>query len=279
LRTLNSQVLNHLNQRLTELTWCWKIERRDGVVQGFTRFNRNLVIDGIIYKARSGIKPTAIASDIALSVNNLSVDSVLSSDGITAADLSGGKYDYAKASIFLVCHSNLALRIPLITGTLGQTDRMDGAYSAEIRSLTQKLDQAQNQLTQKNCRYELGDANCTKELSDLTYSLSVLEVRSDREILLPSTFTERDRIFNFGKLTWTTGLNNGTVYAISTYDASSRRITLFEPTANPITAGDSFTAIAGCERTIRACKFYENDINFGAEPHVPGADEFLKGAK
>jgi uncharacterized phage protein (TIGR02218 family) len=279
LKTLTPQALAHLRQRITQLTWCWKITRTDGTVMGFTKHDKDLLIDGLRYKARSGIKPTAIASDDTLSVNNQNIESILSDDGITALDLSGGKWDYAKVETFLACYTDLSIRVPLLSGVLGQTEHNGRSYSAELRTLTQNLSQTQNDVTQKNCRYEFGDSRCTKDLSALTYTLSVAAVQSRRAFTVPASFAGSDKLFNFGRLTWDSGGNLGTVCGISRYTATTKTIELFEPTASPIQPGDTFTAIAGCERTERACKAYGNDANYGGEPHVPGADEFLKGAK
>jgi uncharacterized phage protein (TIGR02218 family) len=279
LRTLPPQTLAHLAQRITQLTWCWKITRTDGTVMGFTKLDKDLVVDGLRYKARSGIKPTAIASDDTLSVNNQNIESILSDSGITALDLSGGKWDYAAVETFLVCYTDLSIRVPLLSGVLGQTEHNGRSYSAELRTLTQNLNQTQNDVTQKNCRYEFGGPKCTKDLIGLTYSLPVATVLSKRAFTVPASFAGSDKLFNFGRLTWDSGGSLGTIHGISRYTATTKTIELFEPTTTPIQIGDTFTAIAGCERTIRACKAYANDANFGGEPHIPGADEFLKGIK
>ena len=33
---------------------CWRVERRDGVAIGLTAHDRDLVIDGLVYRARAG---------------------------------------------------------------------------------------------------------------------------------------------------------------------------------------------------------------------------------
>ncbi|MFM6006729.1 MAG: phage BR0599 family protein, partial [Sphaerospermopsis kisseleviana] len=44
-----------------------------------------------------------------------------------------------------------------------------------------------------------------------------------------------------------------------------------------VQAGDTLTAVAGCAKTIDACKSFNNIINYQGEPHIPGEDKFLAG--
>lgn len=58
---------------------------------------------------------------------------------------------------------------------------------------------------------------------------------------------------------------------------SNGTIQLFEPVPYPLTIGDTLTAIAGCNKSIEACKNFNNIINYQGEPHIPGEDKFLAG--
>ncbi len=51
------------------------------------------------------------------------------------------------------------------------------------------------------------------------------------------------------------------------------------PMPNSITAGDTFNAIAGCDKTFDACvSKFNNAVNFRGEPYVPGMDRLLATA-
>ncbi len=97
---------------MTTLATCWKIARRDGVVQGFTDQVRDLEIDGVTYKAASGYTRMAIRSTIDLAVENLDVESVFAGDTITEEDLRASKYDFAEARMFLVNYEGPGQGIP-----------------------------------------------------------------------------------------------------------------------------------------------------------------------
>ena len=101
-KTISSALAQHLAGEVTTLATCWKIVRRDGVVQGFTDQVCDLEIDGVTYKAASGYTRTAIRSTADLAVENLDVESVFAGDGITEEDLRASKYDFAEARMFLV---------------------------------------------------------------------------------------------------------------------------------------------------------------------------------
>jgi hypothetical protein len=49
-----------LNPDLTTIAFCWRVERRDGVAIGNTTHDRELAIDGLIYRAAPGMLPSAI---------------------------------------------------------------------------------------------------------------------------------------------------------------------------------------------------------------------------
>ena len=48
---------------------------------------------------------------------------------------------------------------------------------------------------------------------------------------------------------------------------------------NNIAAGDTFNAVAGCDKTFETCVAkFNNAVNFRGEPHVPGMDKMLATA-
>ncbi|MDH3770986.1 MAG: DUF2163 domain-containing protein [Nitrospirota bacterium] len=53
-KTISSALTQHLAGEVTTLATCWKITRRDSVVQGFTDHVLDLEIDRVTYKAASG---------------------------------------------------------------------------------------------------------------------------------------------------------------------------------------------------------------------------------
>lgn len=285
MRNLDESLIASIQRTVTTMSWCWRITRTDGVILGFTNFDQDLVIDGVTYSAATGFTPSAIASDSTMSVNNMELNSVLDDASITAHDLMGGLFDSARVDIFLVNYQDLPARLSLnppkhlllVSGILGEVKISDLKFSAEMRSLAQFLSQKTSNLTSKLCRYDLGDSKCTVNLAPYTHNLTVASVINSRTFTIDNSFNRQDGYFNYGQLKFTNGANNKISAMIATY--TSRTIALFEPLPFTLQVGDTLVAIAGCRKTIQDCSGrYANILNYGGEPHVPGADTYFMGA-
>lgn len=286
MKTIDPTLLAHLQQEVTTLCWCWRITRTDGVILGFTNLDSNLVIDGVTYIAATGFTPSALATDNTMAVNNLEISSVLNDASIKAADLIGGRFDYARVDIFLVNYldlpTSLSLNPPkhllLVSGVLGQVKNSDHNFTAEVRSKAQFLSQKSNNQTSKLCRYDLGDIKCTVDLAPFTHLLTVGMVVNQRIFTL-SNFTQIDGYFDGGNVTFTSGANDGLKAMVASYTDATRTISLFEPLPYQLEAGDTLIAIAGCRKTTQDCYGrFSNVLNFGGEESIPGVDIYLKGA-
>lgn len=70
-----------------------------------------------------------------------------------------------------------------------------------------------------------------------------------------------------GVITWLSGENTGVSSEIFLQDGAT--LNLNEPMPFPIGAGDSFSIIVGCDRTLEMCKSrFGNTINFRGEPYI-----------
>ena len=78
-----------------------------------------------------------------------------------------------------------------------------------------------------------------------------------------------------GRVTWTSGPNNGLISDIQLYTTLNGVILLHLQTPYPILAGHTFTIIPGCGRTEPECVAYANKINFGGYEDLPGNDQLF----
>lgn len=260
----------YLAAEVQTLAWCWKLVRQDNAFFGFTNHDRNIVYNGITYEAATGFVPTAVDSSGALSVDNLDVEGMLTSDRITEADLVAGKYDYAFVEVFLIDWA-VPANAPLIVrrGRIGEVSLGDAGFKAEIRGLMQNLQQTFGQVYSVTCRATLGDARCGVALSGYTVTGTVSEATSRTEF--DTALAQADGTFDFGRLTWTGGANSG--YSAEVRSFASGAFLLYLPMPNAIAAGDTFSVIAGCDRKWSTCRAkFTNGNNFRGEPHVPGED-------
>lgn len=92
---------------------------------------------------------------------------------------------------------------------------------------------------------------------------------------IPSPFTGASSYIG-GTIKWVTGKNKGRTIEILDYNTTTRTVTMFEGASYAIEVGDTFDIAQGCDRTLTACKLYDNVINRRAEDYVPGMDELMQ---
>lgn len=284
MKTLDAGLAAHLTGGVTTLCHCWRVARKDGEVLGFTDHDRDLVIEGVTYKAATGFTATAIEDQLGLAVSNLDVDGALSSAAITEDDLNAGLYDDASVIIMRVNWQDVSQRVILRSGFLGQVTRGEAAFSVELRGLAAKLDQSAGRVFQRTCAWELGDARCRIDLGAPAHNGSgtVASVISNFDFTASGIGSFASGIFSRGKIVWATGGNAGLAIEVKAHSQGTpnARLSLFLPMPRPIQVGDAFSITAGCDKRFDTCRDrFANVVNFGGFPHMPGNDFALGYAK
>lgn len=271
MKTVSAALAAHLAGEVTTLATCWRLERTDGWVRGFTDHDQPLVIDGLTYVAATGFLPSAIKSGADLSVDNLDVDGFLDDDALKAEDLTAGLFDGARIDIFLVNWADLSQgRVLLRRGWLGEVKRADNRFSAEIRGIANRLQQVAGKLYSRLCRTDLGSAECKVVLGPLTDELAISAVSSGDTFTVPTA--RPTGFYTFGVCTFLTGANTGAATEVLQHNGQS--VQLFTPMPRPIVVGDQVRLVAGCDKTPETCHArFGNILNFRGEPHIPGNDK------
>jgi uncharacterized phage protein (TIGR02218 family) len=250
MKNLSAELATHIAGEVTTLATCWRLERTDGWVRGFTDHDLPLVIDGLTYVAATGFLPSAIKSGAGLSVDNLDVDGFLDDDALKAEDLAAGLFDGAKIDIFLVNWADLSQgRVLLRRGSLGEVKRADNRFSAEIRGIANRLQQIAGKLYSRLCRTDLGSAECKVVLAPLTDELAIGAVSSGDTFTVPTA--RPTGFYTFSVCTFLTGANAGAATEVLQHNGQS--IQLFTPMPRPIVIGDQMRLVAGCDKTPETC--------------------------
>ncbi|MGH8520141.1 MAG: DUF2163 domain-containing protein [Gammaproteobacteria bacterium] len=278
MKTLTSAATTHLAKEVTTLAMCWKLSRTDGVVLGFTDYHEDLVVAGVVYKASSGmVRATAVSGASDLSVDNLDVETLLDSAAISRTDVLIGRYDYAELHVFLVdYYFPDAFLIKLARGRLGQASVGQIDARTEFRSLKQLLKQRIGRSHEVDCPWDLGDAKCGVNLASFTVAGTVTSF-ANRHQFIDTARSEADRWFDGGKLTWTSGLNNGLPMEVKRYTSATKQFTLSLDMPFNIAIGDGYSVHAGCAKDYPTCVAKFNNKNYGGFPHIPGTDWLLSG--
>lgn len=81
--------------------------------------------------------------------------------------------------------------------------------------------------------------------------------------------------FSYGTVTFTSGDNAG--FTTEVRDFTNGTFALFIPTPKALQVGDTYQAVAGCDKRLDTCVArFNNALNFRGEPHVPGTDKMLE---
>ncbi len=273
----------HLASGATTLCWCWRLTRRDGTKLGFTDHDRPLTFDATTFEAASGFTASEIKDTIGLSVDNLEVTSAITSDALAEADLASGLYDDAAVEIFRVNWADASQRVLMRSGSLGEVRRSGIAFSAEVRGLAHYLQQPKGRLYQYTCDADLGDARCTIDRTAPAFrGLGVVAaVASARTFTATGLTAYASDWFTRGLLTFTSGAADAQSIEVKAHTVSSYNVVtieLWSPARLPLTAGQTFTITAGCDKHLTTCTAkFANAVNFRGFPHMPGNDFMVSG--
>jgi uncharacterized phage protein (TIGR02218 family) len=278
MRTLSVALAAHLAGETTTLARLWKVTRTDATVFGFTDHDQDLAVGGVTYQAATGYTASAVRATLGLAVDNLEVQGVLDSASLTVDDIRAGVWDYAAVEVLLVNWADVSMgTATLAKGKLGRIRDGRASFVAELRGLSQHLQQPIGRLYMPACDADLGDARCGVTLAAFTVTGAVTTVISKRTFY-DSSRMEADGYFDAGLLTWTTGNNAGLSMEVKEYLVSVGSVGLQLPMPFTVQVGDEYSMSAGCNKAQATCiGTFGNGVNFQGFPHLPGLHRLVSG--
>lgn len=280
MRDIPSALASHLEAGATTLCRCWSLTRRDGVVLGFTDHDRSLAFDGITFTATTGLEAAETAAELGYAVGGGEVAGAFAATGLNEADLARGLYDDARVSIWLVNWADIAQRLLLETGFVGEISRGDLAFTAEVRSQAKAFDEERGRLYTRSCSADLGDARCGVTLTPVEAAVAASDGR--QAVTATGLGAWPDEHFTGGRLVFTAGGNRGFATEVKRHAASDGLVALqlWQLPSAPIAPGDAFLVTPGCDKSFATCRAkFGNGVNFRGFPHVPGNDFIIGGVR
>jgi uncharacterized phage protein (TIGR02218 family) len=274
--SLSPSMQAKLDAQATTFCHCWRLARADGVVMGFTDHDRDLVFNGVNFRANTGLSASQVETNLGLSVGTAEATGALTDDGLEEGDLLNGLYDGASVETWLVDWTEIADRTLLDIATIGEVRRGEHAFSAELRSSAHYFDQPQGRAYQRSCTADLGDARCGVDLNSILFKASGVTVDFVGGVLtleLMSFF--ESGFFTSGALMFTSGANAGARLSIKSHIQQGLRATLslWTTPGASIAPGETVVLTAGCDKTSASCQSkFSNIINFQGFPQMPGND-------
>jgi uncharacterized phage protein (TIGR02218 family) len=266
-----------LDAGVTTLARCWIVTRRDGVMLGFTDHDEDIVLDGIVCRANTGLNSSEATARLGLSIDGAEIAGVLADDSLTEADLAAGRYDAAAVATHLVDWSEPSLDVLLASGIIGEVRREGASFTAEMRGLAYRLAERSGRLYTATCSADLGDARCTVDLTNSAYrgSGSIASITGTSSFVAAGLVDHVDGWFTAGKLTWASGANAELAIEVKQHRvlADGIHISLWQQMPEPLAVGDAFVVTAGCDKRFGTCgDRFANVINFRGFPSIPGND-------
>lgn len=244
---------------------------------GFTEHDHDLSFGGTDFWAASGFQAADSEAASGLSVEAGEVSGGFSNAAISEADVVAGRYDGARVEVFQVNWQAPDQRILLRVQEIGDVVRAGGAFRAELRRLTHRLDQVQGRIYGRRCDAVLGDRRCTVDLNNPAYrgSGAVVAVLGQMRLRVSGIDAAVAGFYRYGVLRFASGANAGHACDIEDHHKGPDGVTvsLWLPPPLPLTVGDTFTVTAGCDKSFGACgQKFANALNFQGFPHMPGTD-------
>lgn len=254
----------------------WHITRTDGVEFFLTDHDHDLVVDGETYLSAAGFDGSAKQKQQGTKSQNLEIKGIISSDLLTSEDLRVGKFRDAQ-----VTEATVDWRYPWAGKFLDATYYIDdvsgtGEYwTANIVGITSLLRARIGRKFTRTCDVkEFGDARCGYNVAATSTAGTVGTVIDNRRQFQTSLSNPRG-YFNLGKLTWTSGDNNGLISLVKNSLLANGRISLQLRSPYDIQTSDTFTVVRGCPHTFEFCKSLSNQANFRGFPTIPGNDALI----
>lgn len=267
----------HLQSGLTTTCRCWLIRRPDGREYGFTDHDMELSFDGMTFKASTGLTASAIEQATGLSIDNSEAMGALSDAAVTEEDIEFGRFDGAEVRAWLVNWTALEQRVLQFRGSIGEMRRAGGAFHAELRGLTDLLNQPMGRIYQKPCTAVLGDNACK-------FNLNISGFRAEAEV---ASLIAGNALQLKGGGGWDTGwfkrgrLDVVSGQAVGLWDSikqdeqitGGRNVSLWSGISGRLAVGDRVRLTAGCDKSMTTCRLkFNNVMNFQGFPDLPGED-------
>jgi uncharacterized phage protein (TIGR02218 family) len=264
---------------------CWHIQRNDGTSMRFTTADRPLVVDTYTYTPVGGLNASAERREGELRDRNKDFVGIISSTHVTHADLRAGRYRGAVIEEFVVdWRYPFAGKYDFARYWIGNTRWNGHIWEAQVNGLTRWLKPSLGDVYSRTCRHTLGLPKCFVQVDALKYagvSVESVDGTEPKRVFdatdadIPATLG--DDYFSDGRLVFRNGDNYGLETVVKSYTESTRTIELQVPLPFAITTGHYFDVYPGCGRTWTICQDkYDNWINFGGWPWMPGTDKMLQ---
>lgn len=208
MKNISPELKAHLAGQVLTVATLWLIARQDGQVFAFTDLDSPIEYQGQLYESAVGYTPSSVVTGSDLSVDNMEMSGVISSETITEEDLAAGVWDYAEIDVREVNYKDLSMGHRSVRhGRLGNVKTGRNLFTAELRGLTQNLQQSIAEVYAVTCSASLFDSRCKVDRAANTHAGEILTALSQRAFI--TNLDLPPGLCNNGLITFTSGANAG----------------------------------------------------------------------
>lgn len=164
--------------------------------------------------------------------------------------------------------------LTIFAGVVAEVDVSDTAVAITVNDYRKLLGkQMPAALYQAGCKWTLYDTGCTLIETNFD-TFGTLIGGSTRSVLQSAPLVALGSgTFQLGKIKMTSGPNSNFTRTVIRWSASAPgTFNLLNPLPYDVTAGQTFTAFAGCDKTQAACTAFGNLANFRGTPFIPSPE-------
>jgi uncharacterized phage protein (TIGR02218 family) len=126
-----------------------------------------------------------------------------------------------------------------------------------------------SRLIQSNCPWGFADVNCGLNPASFTVDFTAAAGTSKWTLVPSSAFSQPAGYYTQGVVKCLTGANLGLSQAVKLHDTNGN-LQVMAPWIFPVAAGDTFSVIAGCDKSLTTCtQKFSNQVHFGGMPFSP----------
>jgi uncharacterized phage protein (TIGR02218 family) len=230
------------------------------------RFGRSMVTTKI------GVEPAELDITVMAGADD-AISSLSFAEAVRVGELDGATVEldrlFAPAQGGGAALSDALGAIVWFCGQVADTDAGRTSISVKVKSMMNLLavQQMPRRLYQAACTHVFGDAMCTFDRGGLASTQAALAGSTQAQIvtaLTPSPTT----LYNQGTIVGETGLNAGQTRTI--VQLSGGVVSLLKAWLYPVSIGDTFRLLPGCDHTTATClNVFNNLIHYGGFPYIP----------
>ncbi len=274
MRELPQDFKARLDSQLNFLCRAWIITPKIGAIIRVCEHDKDIEIDGEIYKSIDSFDGGAIEIQNSLAADRMSISAALNAQGVTREAILLGHFDKAKVEALIVDWQAPQFFAKIWEGLISRAIIHDFGFEFELAGYETELNRPIGRQFTRHCAAILGDSNCKIDLNspDRSFMATISQIQSLSSLKITTSANIETSEYANGEIKFQNGICTGFKARISNFENSGGLILQLE---NPLpiapNINDEIRVFSGCDKSFDCCKArFQNGENFFGFPNMPG---------